>query len=378
MFHMSAGKDKTSWLVASGPGLVVTVVLGAGLGYLFAGDLFNKPAHDLMPFVALGLVWAVLLLQWLDLLVQGLSFSTRLIPEDLDIANREEVRDHVEGLTGGQMIAARTRRLLTAWAEGATPDQVIALASFQSQQARQPMRAAAAFAIILLAGSIWQGGHTVLAWAAFVVVGVTVLARQNLLSRADHFIEIRLLSRLPGDTASAAGGSDRLAKTMGEAVHSAFEQFVPQPERMAESIREAVQGAGGSWAEQLTGSLAQHSDNVQAATQQLGAQLDKIAEMQANIEQVLHLQEAVEGTLKTVSASQEFEQTLNALRNHVEETDKVLRELAKPRRIRLVEGNTAPVPVRPPPAPEQVAATPAAAPPVVVETPSLHEADSES
>jgi hypothetical protein len=59
----------------------------------------------------------------------------------------------------------------------------------------------------------------------------------------------------------------------------------------------------------------------------------------------------VDGTLKSVTASEEFAATLNALRAHVEETDKVLREMAKPRKIRLVESGPQAVKSAPEPTP---------------------------
>jgi hypothetical protein len=360
-------KDKTSWLVASGPGLVLTLILGAGLGYLFVGDLFNRPPHELMAPAALGLVWAVLLLQWVDLVVQSLALSSRLVPDELDFLDREAIAAHGHTISGGQMLRSRARNLLAAWGAGASPAQVIALAAYQSDRCRHPLRAATAFGVILLAGALWLGTHTVLAWGAFVVLAITVLARQNLLGRVDQYIETKVLSRLPG--AEATAGVTATAG-LGESVERAFQTYIPQPEKMAESINEAIRSAGTGLSEQIGGALAEHGDTLRSASQQLSSQLDRIAELQQNIEKLLHVQEAVEGVMKSVSASQEFTETLGALRNHVEETDKVLRQLSKPRRIRLVETP----PAKTGAAPAKVSAPP----PDEVEVPSLREADTES
>ncbi|MBU1693333.1 MAG: hypothetical protein KKC51_05150 [Verrucomicrobia bacterium] len=95
--------------------------------------------------------------------------------------------------------------------------------------------------------------------------------------------------------------------------------------------------AYGTGAGQLETALKQHAEQVQAASQGLQAQLDRIGQLGKDIEKVLHVQETVAGTLKAVAATEEFRQTLETLRKHVEASDALLREVAKPRTIRLVE-----------------------------------------
>jgi hypothetical protein len=86
--------------------------------------------------------------------------------------------------------------------------------------------------------------------------------------------------------------------------------------------------------------LAEHNEKFQAANVALTAQLGKIAELEKNIQNILHLQETVEGTIKGVAVSTEFKQTLIALKTHLEESDKLLREISKPKTIRLVESES--------------------------------------
>ena len=86
--------------------------------------------------------------------------------------------------------------------------------------------------------------------------------------------------------------------------------------------------------------LAEHNEKFQAANVALTAQLGKIAELEKDIQKILHLQEAVEGTIKGVAVSAEFKQTLIALKTHLEESDKLLREISKPKTIRLVESES--------------------------------------
>ena len=83
--------------------------------------------------------------------------------------------------------------------------------------------------------------------------------------------------------------------------------------------------------------LAEHNEKFQAANQGLTAQLGKIVELEKDIQKILHLQETVEGAIKGVAVSTEFKETLVALKTHLGESDKLLREMAKPKTIRLVE-----------------------------------------
>lgn len=87
--------------------------------------------------------------------------------------------------------------------------------------------------------------------------------------------------------------------------------------------------------------LAEHNEKFQAANVTLTAQLEKIAELEKEIQKILHLQESVDNALKGVAATDEFRQTLAALRTHLQESDKLLFEISKPKTIRLVESENA-------------------------------------
>lgn len=86
--------------------------------------------------------------------------------------------------------------------------------------------------------------------------------------------------------------------------------------------------------------LAEHNEKFQAANVGLTAQLGKIAELEKDIQKILHLQQSVDNTLKGVAATEEFKQTLVALRTHLQESDKLLQEMSKPKTIRLVESES--------------------------------------
>ncbi len=101
---------------------------------------------------------------------------------------------------------------------------------------------------------------------------------------------------------------------------------------------------------QAQGSMSTHAEQLSKASQAIASQLEKIMTLEKDIQKVLHLQQVVDGTMKSVATAEEFKQTLNVLRTHIEASDKLLKELAKPRTIRLVETETQPKPAAPAPA----------------------------
>ena len=105
----------------------------------------------------------------------------------------------------------------------------------------------------------------------------------------------------------------------------------------ADEIQNALQGVGGTWSEQISGALSEHAQKLTEANASLAAELNKIASLEKDIVKLLHVQEVIEGTVKEIAASEEFKSTLEGLRTHLQESDKLLREAAKPRTIRLVE-----------------------------------------
>jgi hypothetical protein len=92
--------------------------------------------------------------------------------------------------------------------------------------------------------------------------------------------------------------------------------------------------------EKSNNSMASHADHLAKASQAIASQLDKIMALEKDIQKVLHIQQLVDGTMKSVTAAEEFKATLTTLRTHIEASDKLLRELSKPRTIRLIETET--------------------------------------
>jgi hypothetical protein len=160
-----------------------------------------------------------------------------------------------------------------------------------------------------------------------------------------------------------------LKQTVGE-MTSGLQQNVEALKSSLAQHADQVSSSGGNWGDQMQGILNAHSSAIAAASTELiddlkkfmtennaqvqgfisenntkivesssalGEQLGKIAQLQANIEQVLHVQEMVDNTMKSVATTEEFKETISSLRKHVEESDNLLREVTKPRKIRLVE-----------------------------------------
>ena len=105
----------------------------------------------------------------------------------------------------------------------------------------------------------------------------------------------------------------------------------------AQGIEKAMSGVPAN----MKAVLTEHNEKFQAANSALTAQLGKITELEKEIQKLLHLQESVDQALKSVAATEEFQQTLAALRSHLQESDKLMQEMSKPKTIRLVESENA-------------------------------------
>lgn len=104
----------------------------------------------------------------------------------------------------------------------------------------------------------------------------------------------------------------------------------------SEGVQKSLAGSN----DQLKALLAQHADSLQKSSTAIASQLDKIVTLEKDIQQVLHIQQVTDGTLKSVAASDEFKQTLTTLRQHLAASDSLIKEVTKPRTIRLVESET--------------------------------------
>ena len=119
-------------------------------------------------------------------------------------------------------------------------------------------------------------------------------------------------------TAGLAGGSQKMQGSLDEGAKKVAETFTAASSK-------------------LEASLLDHAQKTTKASDALSAQMDKIAALEKEIDKLLHLQQATDGTIKAVTSTEEFRNLVKELRIHLEASDAVLREIAKPRTIRLVE-----------------------------------------
>ncbi|MBW7908585.1 MAG: hypothetical protein H3C50_06655 [Kiritimatiellae bacterium] len=128
---------------------------------------------------------------------------------------------------------------------------------------------------------------------------------------------------------TAAQGFETVARALESAtakLNDALAAHTQQTEKLANANRD-----------QLKTILDQHAASLNQSSTAIAGQLDKIMQLEKEIQNLLHIQQAVDGSIKAVSSAEEFKATLVALRTHLDQSDALLREAAKPRTIRLVE-----------------------------------------
>jgi methyl-accepting chemotaxis protein len=129
-----------------------------------------------------------------------------------------------------------------------------------------------------------------------------------------------------------------MEKAISGAVQEAGKEIAGQVSGVQKQLAETV-SSFSQITEKLDATLKQHVEGIEKANEALAGQLQKVAEIGADVKEVLRIQEVVDGTVKTVTATEEFKQVLEALQKHLTESDALLREAARPRTIRLVESD---------------------------------------
>jgi hypothetical protein len=352
-----------------------------------------------------GLAWVFLIIEWLDAIRQFIAVRPYADPDSIDLSSRETARAQAESLAGRSMIARRLRSLLSAWAHGAEPRELIAISATQSTRFNRRLGAVGIFMALVFVAGLKLSVVVNPSWLGLALVGATVFAKGLVLGRIDSVIESSFLIRVPSNLPGTGITAGDLGKELGASIEQAFKNYVPQPDKLAgvvgeavergrkaaaeaekaavaalESARKAIEGLSGQLTSSLTahtdkvqsvlgqhneqwvkasqassaqlgsvlgasndklqGLLAQHAEQFGKASQSLSAQLDRIMALEKDIDKVLHVQQTVEGAIRSVTAADEFRQMLSALRGHLQESDKLLREVARPRTIRLVESES--------------------------------------
>ena len=128
---------------------------------------------------------------------------------------------------------------------------------------------------------------------------------------------------------SLGGGTDKM-----QAALSAQAQHI---EKASGVLATQLASALGGGTDKMQAAMSAQAQQIEKASASLTAQVEKILAIGKEVEKVLHVSQAVDGALKNLTASEEFKKAMNALQTHLTESDKLLREAAKPRTIRLVE-----------------------------------------
>jgi uncharacterized protein (DUF3084 family) len=128
---------------------------------------------------------------------------------------------------------------------------------------------------------------------------------------------------------NTTGGLGAISKALDESSKQFSAGLTGGSQKLQASLEEGIK--------KLDASLKDHAEKNTKASAMLSAQLDKIAAMEKEIDKLLHLQQATEGTIKTMSASEEFKSLIKSLNAHLDNSDKLIKEVARPRTIRLVE-----------------------------------------
>lgn len=352
------------------------LVLGAGLAVPFQPEVWS--GSDVAALLATGFALAYVLLGAADWILQRLALAKNPLPADLDLSDRAIARERVAALTGCSLLERHARRLLAAWGAGASGPQVAVMAANQTGRLMAMLVAEAGAILVLLvaaAGFAAPGALLTLGTGLMVLVALVGLARFQLASQSAGYIESHLLAHVGNDTpaAAAADFAQSAGKAAAESMHALaaaqtrfVEQLAKSQDQAATLAAKAQQEAAAQLAKaqadaaaqiakaqadaaaqvakaqtdmaaQLTAALEQSSAKIGTAQTEVATQLGRVTALASSIDDVLKLQQAVDGTLKGVAVTDEFKSTLVELKRHLAESDQLLKNAAKPRTIRLVE-----------------------------------------
>ena len=370
------------WVI--GLGIILSVAIGLPLKKSL-GD--NSSA--LAALVATGIGFAYVVLSAAEWLAQTRALKSNPLPDELHLSERSVAAERCKALTGCSTLHRHIRRLLTAWAAGASGPQVSSMAGNQMLRTMGVLAAETVAVLILLGSGAAFGAPQVLltlGTGCMVLVTLMAIARFQLASQLAGYIESNLLARIGNDTPAAAGLE--FTQVLGKAVTDSTASLATAQAKFAEQLAKVQADAAAQAAKAQTDAAAQiakaqtdtaaqltkaHSDaaaqiasaqqeaaaqavkaqgetsaKLAAAQQEPAAQLakaqDKVAEqlgrvteIATSVDNILKLQQTVDGTIKGVTATEEFKSTLLELKRHLSESDEMLKNLAKPRSIRLVE-----------------------------------------
>lgn len=325
-----------------------------------------------------GIGLAYVLLGLVDCILRARALAAAPL-DSQDVSDRAVARELAESLPGTGLLARHSRRLLAAWGAGATGQQVSRMAATQLYRALLALVAegVAIFAVVaigLLIADFPIFDAVVIDIATTIIIlliPLVTLARIQGASRESGYIESQFLARIGNDTPAAAttdfaqkvetsvnAATARFADTetkAAAAIEAATAKLADAQQKALAALTDAQTSASAAALKASTDSAAalakSSADAAQALAKsqaeaaaamaqgqtEVAKQLERVTALAASIEKVLDLQKSVDGTLKSVSATDEFKSTLLELKRHLAESDELIKTATKPRRIRFVE-----------------------------------------
>ncbi len=379
--------------------VILGLLFGFALSFPFKPEEGWTPS-DLAAVGACGIAIAFIVLSALDWITQNVALLKNPLPHDLDLTDRSVALERVSALSDCTILQRHIRRLLLAWGNGASGPQIVTMAGNQMLRILGLLVAEAAAILVLLfasAGFAAPGGLLTLMSGLMVLISLVAIARFQLASKMAGYIESHLLTKIGNDTPAAASlefakavaksvsdstaalataqtqfatqlvqsqdkASAQLVKAqqdtaaqmakaqldaasqLSKAQQDAASQIVKTQQEAAALVSKTQQDATTQITKAQTEMTAKLSSTQEETAAQLvkaqveiATQLGRVTALASTIDNVLKLQQSVDGTLKGISAAEEFKSTLVELHRHLSESDAILKNATKPRTIRLVE-----------------------------------------
>ncbi|NLG35347.1 MAG: hypothetical protein GX548_08340 [Lentisphaerae bacterium] len=306
--------------------------------------------------MVIGIGIAYILLSIADWFAQRRVLAANPLPDELDLSERAVAAERLAVIQGCSLLHRHVRRLLAAWAAGASGPQVAVMAANQTHRMMGLIVAETAALFTLLAATAAFNPPPVLltlGTGLMALLLLVALARFQLAAHLAGYVESNLLARIGNDTPAAAGLE--FAQSVGKAVSTSTASLAAAQEKIAEQLArileesaaaavKAQQEAAAQVAKAQAEAAAQIAKTQQDAVahlaksqDQVAEQLGRLSELSASIDNIFKLQQAVDGALQGVAVSDEFKSTLTELQRHLAASDELLKAASKPRTIRLVE-----------------------------------------
>ena len=262
------------WVVALG------VVFSAAIGFPIGVDQ-TWDLSKLSALLATGIGLAYVVLSIVDWLVQVRALCSNPLPDDLDLSDRAVAGEQLAALKGCTPLHRYVRRLLAAWAAGASGPQVAAMAGNQMLRMLGLLVAETAAVLALLAGCASFGPPQVLltlGTGLMALLLVVAVARIQLASHLAGYIDSHLLARIGNDTPAAAGLE--FAQAVAKSVSNSTAALAAAQAKFAEQLAKIQSETSAQLAKAQTDAAAQMAKaQHDAASQMAKAQQDASAQL---------------------------------------------------------------------------------------------------